>query len=279
MRILVTGAHGMLGRDLVPVLAARHETVGVDAADADLTAPQTAARLLDAHAPNWVINCAAYTAVDKAEAEPQTAAAINIEAARRLAEACARREARLLQVSTDYVFDGTKDTPYRPDDATNPLSVYGRTKRDGELAVLAALGERATIIRTAWLFGPHGQNFVGSILRQIAAGQPLRVVNDQQGSPTYTVHLAEALLAAVEHDLRGVHHAVNGGTCTWFEFARAICRAVGQPDHPLTAITTADLDRPARRPANSRLDVTSFATATGHALPHWRDALAAYLLR
>ncbi|NLH50524.1 MAG: dTDP-4-dehydrorhamnose reductase [Myxococcales bacterium] len=278
MKILVTGAAGMLGRDLTPCLAERHETIGVDLADFDLTDQTAVCAALDRLGPAWVVNCAAYTAVDRAESEPEKAAAINETAARVLAAACAARQIRLLHLSTDYVFDGRNPAPYPPDAPANPLSVYGRTKRGGETAVLAAMPQ-ATILRTAWLYGPHGPNFVAAILRQLDAGQPLRVVADQVGSPTYTVHLAAAIRAVVEHDATGIHHATNAGFCSWREFARAIAEETGRPDTPIEPLTTAQLNRPAPRPANSRLDTSSLTRATGYSFPDWRAGLREYLRR
>jgi dTDP-4-dehydrorhamnose reductase len=277
MKVLLTGAAGMLGHDVRPVLASRHDTHAVDLLDCDLTDRPGTIAFIDRERPDWVLNCAAYTAVDKAEQQPGLAQAVNEIGAKNLAEACALVEARLLHVSTDYVFPGDKDGAYAPDDPVGPLGVYGKTKLAGEQAAVAELGADATIIRTAWLHGPAGPSFVAAILRQIDAGRPLRVVSDQVGSPTYTGHLALALAAAIDTDLRGVHHAVGGGWCNWFDFAAEICRLVGRPDVPLTAISAAELDRPAPRPANSRLDTSSFAAATGFVMPPWQDGLREHL--
>jgi dTDP-4-dehydrorhamnose reductase len=279
MKILVTGAAGMLGRDLVAELAPRHQTVAADLADCDLTNAEATRELLRRAEPDWVINCAAYTKVDQAEAEPDQAFAANVTAVRNLALACKDEYSLLLHLSTDYVFDGALSEPYLPVDEPNPQNVYGRTKLQGEQTVRDIFGEDAAVIRTAWLYGPHSPNFVESILRQIDAARPLSVVNDQIGSPTYTAHLAAALRAAVESDLRGTHHVTNGGCCSWFDFAAAICELIGRRDYPLAPISSAQIDRPARRPANSRLDMFSFEAATGFVMPPWRDGLSAYLQR
>ncbi|HPQ68184.1 MAG TPA: dTDP-4-dehydrorhamnose reductase [bacterium] len=279
MKVLVTGAEGMLGRDLVAALTGAHEAIGIDIAQCDLTDAAAVDACLQEIAPVWVINCAAYTAVDKAESEPELAQRINGDAPGNLARACRAHGARLLHLSTDYVFDGTKDAPYLPDDPPRPLGAYGRSKFAGEQAVRAELGDDAAIVRTAWLYGPHGHNFVKAIMRQVEAGKPLRVVDDQYGAPTYTGHLAQALIAAIEHDLRGTHHATNAGWCTWCDFARAICDLSGHVDWEIAPLTAAQLALPAPRPTNSRLDTSSMAAATGHTPPPWHEGLIAYLVR
>lgn len=269
----------MLGRDLVSLLAQTHETIGVDIADCDLTDREAAVRLVEESRPDWVVNCAAYTAVDKAESEPESARRINVEAVGHLALACRQSDARLLHISTDYVFDGSLERPYRTDDEPSPLGVYGRTKYEGEQALRHVLGDLATVARTAWLYGPQGSNFVEAIRRQIDAGKPLRVVGDQVGAPTYTAHLAGGLLALLENNARGTFHITNGGHCTWFEFARAICEFTGHPDYPLSPMSSAELNRPAPRPANSRLDLGDFEKVTGTKMPTWQEGLRAYLKR
>jgi len=279
MKVLVTGAAGMLGRDLVATLAGTHETIDIDIAQCDLTDAAAVDACLKEIAPAWVINCAAYTAVDKAENEPELAQRINADAPRHLARTCRALGARLLHLSTDYVFDGTKGAPYRPDDPPQPLGVYGRSKYAGEQAVREELNDDAAIVRTAWLYGPHGHNFVKAILRQVDAGKPLRVVDDQRGAPTYTAHLAQALVAAIEHDLRGTHHATNADWCTWCDFARAICELSGHADWEIAPLSAAQLGRPAPRPAESRLDTSSLIAVTGFTPPPWREGLIAYLDR
>lgn len=279
MKILITGAAGMLGRDLVPALNEKHDVFGVDFHDCDLTDAEATRELVRRWTPDWVINCAAYTAVDLAEAEPDKARAANEDAARHLAAACRSVGVKMLQLSTDYVFSGDKTEPYLPTDQPHPLGVYGRTKHGGEKAVREELGERALIIRTAWLYGPHGKNFVEAILAQIGRHQPLRVVDDQVGSPTYTVHLAGALRAAIERDLHGVYHVTNSGYCTWYCFAVTICELTGNSRCPVAPINSAALGRPAPRPANSRLDNSSFIAAARQDLPSWREGLIDYLRR
>jgi len=279
MRILVTGAHGMLGRDVVAAQREQDDVRGVDIDDGDLTDKQTASDLIAESKPDWVINCAAYTAVDKAETEPDLARAVNVDLVANLAEACRTQGARLLHVSTDYVFSGNKCEPYLPSDKPDPLGVYGRSKFEGEQAAQKVLGKDVAIVRTAWLYGPHGPSFVKAILAQIDRDKPLHVVDDQIGPPTYTGHLAEALWAAVHADLRGVHHAVNTGYCSWYAFAVAICELSGHAGLPVAPMSSSELDRPAPRPADSRLDTSSFTAATGHLLPLWREGLTAYLKR
>ncbi|MDP8223719.1 MAG: dTDP-4-dehydrorhamnose reductase [Candidatus Lernaella stagnicola] len=279
MKVIVTGADGMLGQDALIVLGERLEVFGVDIDDADLTDLDQAQELLEMYAPSWVVNCAAYTAVDRAEQEPDAAFAVNETATKNLALACRGRGARLLHVSTDYVFDGKKTDAYLPDDEPGPLGVYGKSKWAGEAAARKVLGNRCVILRTAWLHGPGGPNFVSAILAKLKKGEPLRVVNDQIGSPTYTGHLAEAILAAIESHLVGVHHTVGGGHCSWFDFAKQIAEFAGFAEAVIEPISSTEIDRPAPRPQNSRLDTASFTAATGYPFPDWREGLAAHLVR
>jgi dTDP-4-dehydrorhamnose reductase len=229
--------------------------------------------------PTLVLNCAAYTKVDPAEAETDSATRVNRDGARHLAEACAASSAKLIHFSTDYVFDGTVRRPLRPDDPVGPTSAYGKSKLAGEQAIQKVPGFDYLIIRTAWLYGPNGPNFVKTMVNAAKAGKPLRVVNDQVGSPTYTLDLAAATLALVDHGARGIWHLSNSGETTWFDFARAIFQEWGmQPD---LQSTTSDAWKAGRaniadRPAYSVLDVTPFAKLTGHPIRHWREALSAF---
>ncbi len=275
MRLLVTGAAGMLGRDVVAAANdAGHEVVALARADLDIAdAAAVRAAVLDAR-PDAVINCAAWTDVDGAEAEEAAATAVNGDGAGHVAAAAAEAGAHLLHVSTDYVFDGAAREPYPEDAPTAPASAYGRSKLAGERAVTAAGGEHA-IVRTAWVFGPHGRNFVDTMRRLGADRDEVRVVDDQVGSPTYTGHLATALMSAAEDRLTGVLHVTASGRCSWFELARATFEEVGSACRVLPQ-TTAELGRPAPRPAFSVLASTR---RDAPVLPDWREGLRAHLAR
>jgi dTDP-4-dehydrorhamnose reductase len=275
MRLLVTGSRGQLGRALER-LAPRsgHEFAGVDLPELDITDAAAVRRAVDSASPDAIVNCAAYTAVDAAESDEARALAVNGTAVAALAEAADRHGALLLQVSTDYVFDGSARAPIREDEPTNPQSAYGRTKLAGEEA--AARARRHLIVRTAWLYG-EGASFVVAIRRQLDGGnRTLRVVADQTGCPTYAGDLASGLLRLLDVSAEGVVHAVNFGSTTWYGFAREIVRLLGS-DAEVVPITTAEMPRPARRPAYSVLDTSHLATLIGGPLPSWEDALERHL--
>jgi dTDP-4-dehydrorhamnose reductase len=269
---LVTGSRGQLGRALEAACAGRGITfVGADLPELDVTDAAAVCALVARTAPTAIVNCAAFTAVDAAEAHEAEALAVNGSAVETLASAADRAGATLVQLSTDYVFDGTAERPYREDDPPAPRSAYGRTKLAGELA--AARAARHLIVRTAWLIGAGGQNFVEAIRRQLAGGaKTLRVVDDQTGSPTYAADLAEAVLDLLARGATGTVHAVNEGRATWCGFARAIVASLGA-NAEIVPITTADAARAAPRPAFSVLDTDRLAAVLGRRLPDWRDAL------
>jgi dTDP-4-dehydrorhamnose reductase len=275
MRLLVMGARGQLGRALGRAAAEHgHEFAGYDLPELDITDAAAAQAAVRAAKPDAVINCAAFTDVDAAEQQEAVARAVNATAVANVARAADSVAATLVQISTDYVFDGRTERPYREEDPPNPLSAYGRTKLAGERA--AETARRYLIVRTAWLFG-EGHNFVAGIRRQLDAGtKVLRVVADQRGCPTYAEDLARALLSLVETGTIGVVHAVNEGSATWFEFAREIVHRLGSGAE-VEAITTAEAARPAPRPANSVLDTSKLRTLLGSDLPTWQDALARHL--
>jgi dTDP-4-dehydrorhamnose reductase len=258
----VLGAAGMLGRDVAA--AAGDDVRALSREELDVT---DAAAVREALAgADVAINCAAYTDVDGAESEPERALRVNRDGARNVAEAATR----VLYVSTDYVFDGTKHTPYTESDPTGPLQSYGRSKLAGERATAEA-NPRHFIVRSSWLFGRGGKNFVETML---GLEGRIRVVDDQVGCPTYTGHLAEALVGLVATEDYGVHHLAAAGSCSWFEFAREIFRHVRQAgvERDVEPCTTGEFPRPARRPAYSVL-----ASERGHRLPSWREGLEAYL--
>ncbi len=283
MTILITGRSGQLGRELCAVLepvAAIHAT---DRRTLDLTDPDAIRGRLRAVRPATIINCAAWTAVDAAEHDAATAQRVNADAPGVFAEEARRIGARLIHCSTDFVFDGSLTRPYTEEDATAPLNVYGRSKRDGELAVLAA-DPSALVLRLAWVYGAQGRNFVSSILAAARAGRPLRVVEDQAGSPTWARAIAEAIATIVTTGrlsaAHGVYHVAGAGVCSRAALAEAIL--AGAPDAPLPTdrverITAASLALPAARPAYSALDASRLARELGVVLPAWQDQLAAYL--
>jgi dTDP-4-dehydrorhamnose reductase len=283
MKILITGAAGQLGRELKRSLACLGELVTCDLAQLDLTKPEAVRDAVRTIAPTVIVNAAAHTAVDKAEVEPALADAVNTAAPGILAEEARRLGALLIHYSTDYVFDGSKATPYIEDDAPAPLSVYGRSKRAGELTVAAA-GGRHLILRTSWVYGLHGANFMKTMLRlgrrSCETGDELRVIGDQIGAPTWSRHLADAtaLVLARREIPSGLYHLAAAGETSWHGYAEAIfaeAKAAGllEKSPVVHRITSADYPLPAPRPANSRLDCSRFRRDFGLALPDWRTGL------
>jgi dTDP-4-dehydrorhamnose reductase len=285
MKVFVAGSAGQLARALADrAAAADAEIVTVGRPQLDLERREGADHIA-AFAPDAIINAAAYTAVDAAEHDSARAFAINRDGAAWLAGIAAQKKIPFLHVSTDYVFDGAKSDAYTEDDAVNPQSVYGRSKRASEEAVLTACAS-ALVLRTAWVFSPYGQNFVKTMLRLARERDALRVVNDQIGNPTSAHDVADALLAIARRALqdgdhpRGVYHVTASGAVTWYGFAQEIMRLAaghGQRAVPVEPITTADYPTPAKRPANSRLDCSKLARDFGLRLPCWKDSLAATL--
>ena len=275
--ILVVGGRGMLGSDLVALLQ-RDPAVSVASADMgeiDITRAVSVSHCLEQIRPDAVINCAAFTNVDACEAQEPAAFAVNGLGPELLAKACASRGIRLVHISTDYVFDGTKTTPYLPDDHPNPISAYGRTKLAGELAV-AAFCRDHLIVRTAWLYGANGKNFVHTMLRLAKEKPELRVVSDQFGSPTFTGDLAALLARLVCCTATGITHATNSGKCSWHEFACEIVRQAGLST-PVRPIASSEYPTPTKRPAWSVLDCSRTEQLAGVKIRHWRDALAEFL--
>ncbi len=277
INILVTGAQGQLGRDVMAVLQRRgHHAVGTDIADLDITSAQAVRDKLIGLRPDAVIHCAAYTAVDAAEDDESLCRKVNVDGTENIARACGELGCKLIYISTDYVFGGGGTQPWKPEDpAGEPLNVYGRSKLDGELAIQANT-DRYCIVRISWAFGEHGRNFVSTMLRLGAQGKPLSVVNDQVGSPTYTADLAELLADMAETDRYGVYHAANEGYCSWYEFAREIFALAGmQVD--LRPVTSDAYPVKARRPRNSRLNTDKLVANGFQKLPPWQDAVERYL--
>jgi dTDP-4-dehydrorhamnose reductase len=275
----VLGAGGQVGQELVALARARGLTpLGLTRAEADITDADAIATILSREKPRLIVNAAAFTAVDKAESEPDSARRINADGPGMLGEAAREAGVPVLHISTDYVFDGTKATAYDESDSLAPLGVYGATKAEGE-ARLAASGARHVILRTAWVFGPYGANFLKTMLRLARERDTLRVVADQRGCPTATIDIAEAILAvddalAKGQNLGGIYHFAGTGATTWHGFAEAIVAAQAPftgKSPPVAAIGTADYPTPARRPANSELDSSAFARAFGTRAAPWRQ--------
>lgn len=279
MTIVITGANGQLGRALLASAPESQSVVALDRDALDLTLTDQIAPRLIALNPTLILNAAAYTAVDKAESEPDHAWRVNATAVTEMALAARQTGARLIQISTDFVFDGSARRPIAPDSVPHPLNIYGASKLGGE----QALSAEDLIVRTAWVHAATGSNFVKTMLRLMAEREVLRVVADQQGSPTWAMHLAQAIWDLSGAGARGIHHVTGAGGTSWFAFAQAIrdeaiergllssaCAAI-------KPIGSADYPTPARRPAYSILDCTSSIAAIGRPLPGWRDGLTAML--
>jgi dTDP-4-dehydrorhamnose reductase len=275
MRLLITGGSGMLGQDIVDLAtAAGHECVPLAHAELDITDLSEVRSAVASAAPDVVLNCAAWTDVDGAEAAFGAAAAVNGEGAGNVALAAQENGAWTLQISSDYVFDGTRTDPYTESDPTNPLSAYGRSKLLGEQAVARAAPDAHTIVRSSWLFGRHGRCFPATIMRLADERDELSVVEDQVGCPTFTGHLASALIELCGSRPQGILHVAGDGSCSWYELALEIVAMTGL-ECQIRPGTTAEQDRPAPRPAYSVL--RSERDGDAPRLPSWRDGLSEYL--
>lgn len=272
MRVLITGANGMLGRDLQAALAG-HEVTALARADLDVT--DAAAVAAAVHGHDAVVNCAAYTKVDDAETHEDLAYAVNATGPANLAAACAETGARFVTVSTDYVFDGNATEPYAEDLPRDPINAYGRTKAAGEELALAAHPAGTYVVRTAWLYGEHGPNFAQTMLNLAKTKDSWSVVDDQLGQPTWTADLAAQIVTLLETGAPGgIYHGTNSGQATWFEFARAVLDEVGLDPERITPTDSASFVRPAARPAYSVLGHDAWAAAGIAEMRPWRAALA-----
>jgi dTDP-4-dehydrorhamnose reductase len=272
MKVLVLGHKGMLGTDLMARLGGRHEVTGKDVDDVDIASADSCRRVILDAEPQVVINAAAFTDVDGCETHVDACMAVNAEGVRNMAVACEEIGAKIVHISTDYVFDGTKREPYREDDPTNPLSVYGHSKLAGE-TLLQSSSARYILIRTAWLYGVHGRNFVKTIINKARTEKKLRVVDDQTGSPTFAWDLAGAIMVLIEGDHTGIFHVTNRGTCSWYEFACKIIQYKGIPDVDIAPVQSDQFPRPASRPAYSVLNCRKFMETTGKVMRFWQLAL------
>lgn len=275
-KILVTGATGQLGHDVCKELERRGiEHRGVSSKDFDVTHREAVQAYVKEYQPTAIIHCGAYTAVDKAEDEKEKCFAVNGEGTGNLAEICKEMDAKMVYISTDYVFQGEGATPYEVEDTTNPQGIYGASKLQGEEAVRKLL-EKYFIVRISWVFGENGNNFVKTMLRIGKDREEVTVVADQVGSPTYTADLAPLLCDMVMSEKYGTYHATNEGYCSWAEFAEEIFKIAGYTTK-VKHITTAEYPVKAKRPANSKLSKTSLDEAGFTRLPQWKDAIGRYV--
>lgn len=276
MKVFVTGVKGQLGHDVMNELTERGiQAVGVDIEEMDITDAACVARVIKEAAPDAVIHCAAYTAVDAAEENEELCRRVNAEGPRNIAMVCRELDIKMIYISTDYVFSGQGDRPWEPDDAREPQSVYGQTKYEGELAVQELL-DKYFIVRIAWVFGINGKNFVKTMLKLAETHDTIRVVNDQFGSPTYTYDLAKLLADMVLTEKYGIYHATNEGSCSWYDFACAIFEEAGVSVN-VVPVTTEEYGAKAKRPANSRMNKDKLAEQGFEKLPPWQDALKRYV--
>ena len=276
MKVLVTGVKGQLGYDVMAELAKRNiEAIGVDIDEMDITDKISVEKVIGEAAPDVVVHCAAYTAVDAAEDNEALCRRVNADGTRNIAEVCKKLDCKMVYISTDYVFDGQGTRPWEPDDERHPLNVYGQTKYEGELAVQENLS-KYFIVRIAWVFGKNGKNFVKTMLKLAETHDKLTVVNDQFGSPTYTYDLARLLVDMIQTDKYGIYHATNEGICTWYEFACEIFRQAGVKIE-VTPVPASEYPTKAKRPENSRLDKSKLTENGFERLPSWQDALERYL--
>lgn len=277
MKVLVTGAKGQLGTDLMNELARQGlEGIGVDVEEMDITDADACRRVISQAKADAVIHCAAYTAVDAAEDQVELCRKINGEGTRNVAVACREAGVKLMYISTDYVFDGKGTRPWEPDDKRAPLNVYGQTKYEGEIAI-EELVDRYFIVRIAWVFGVAGKNFIKTMLRLGREKGAVSVVDDQVGSPTYTYDLARLLTDMIQTDRYGCYHATNEGECSWYEFAREIFRQAGMDEVKVTPVSSEAFAAKAKRPANSRMSKEKLTENGFKRLPDWQDVLRRFL--
>ena len=276
MKVLVTGVRGQLGYDMVNELGKRGlEAIGVDIQEMDITDAESVNRVIGEAAPDAVIHCAAYTAVDAAEDNVEICRKVNADGTQNIANMCKKLDIPMIYISTDYVFDGQGERPWLPDDERAPLNVYGQTKYEGELAVQNTL-DKYFIVRIAWVFGVNGKNFIKTMLNLGKTRDHLTVVNDQFGSPTYTYDLARLLVDMIQTDKYGIYHATNEGICTWYEFACEIFRQAGL-NVSVAPVTADQYPAKAKRPSNSRMSKDKLEENGFERLPSWQNALDRYL--
>ena len=276
MRVFVTGVKGQLGYDVMNELEKQGlEGIGVDIDEMDITDADQVNKVIKEAAPDAVIHCAAYTAVDAAEDNEEICRKVNAQGTENIAKVCEELDIKMMYISTDYVFNGQGERPWEPDDEREPLNVYGQTKYEGELAIEEHVKKFFTV-RIAWVFGVNGKNFIKTMLNLGKTHDHLTVVNDQTGSPTYTYDLARLLVDMVQTDKYGRYHATNEGLCTWYEFACEIFKQAGM-DVSVAPVSSDEYPAKAKRPSNSRMDKSKLTANGFQPLPTWQDALSRYL--
>ena len=276
MRVFVTGVKGQLGYDVMNELEKQGlEGIGVDIDEMDITDSDQVNKVIKEAAPDAVIHCAAYTAVDAAEDNEEICRKVNAQGTENIAKVCEELDIKMMYISTDYVFNGQGERPWEPDDEREPLNVYGQTKYEGELAIEEHVKKFFTV-RIAWVFGVNGKNFIKTMLNLGKTHDHLTVVNDQTGSPTYTYDLARLLVDMIQTDKYGRYHATNEGLCTWYEFACEIFKQAGM-DVSVAPVSSDEYPAKAKRPSNSRMDKSKLTANGFQPLPTWQDALSRYL--
>jgi dTDP-4-dehydrorhamnose reductase len=276
MKVLITGCRGMLGTDLIAVFGSGHDVVGLDLPDIDISQSEQCFAGVKEHRPDVIINAAAFTRVDDCETHEEAAFQVNGHGAGNLAQAAASTGALLVHYSTDYIFDGFKNEAYLEEDVPNPRSVYGKSKLLGE-SLIRRHCPNHMILRTSWLFGPNGTNFIRTIVGAAKKGAPLRVVHDQKGSPTYSKDLAKWTLKMIDAGCRSTYHVTNGGACTWFELASKAVEWAGIEGVSVTPVSTSEFPRPAPRPVNSVLANARLIRDGLPAMPSWQIAAREYV--
>jgi len=276
MKILLLGHKGMLGSDLLTQMRLHHDVVGMDQEEIDITSAADCAKAIEDTAPQIIINAAAYTNVDGCETAKEECFAVNAEAVKNIAEACRNKNIRIVHFSTDYVFNGSGSAPYKEDDDCDPVNMYGASKLAGE-HYLQTLAQNYIIIRTAWLYGANGKNFVRTILEKAKTTPRLTVVDDQLGSPTHTKDLAAAVERLIEKNAQGIFHVTNRGSCSWYQFAVKILQEAGIENVEVSPIKSDQLVRSAKRPANSVMSMQKFIFTTGKAMQPWQLGLQDYM--
>ncbi len=273
---IVTGAGGMLGHDMTEALSAHYRVIALGRKELDITAPLQVQEIIEKTKPHLVVNCAAFTKVDLCEKDKELAFKVNAKGPGIIASCCNKIGAKLVHISTDYVFDGTSTRPYKEDDKTNPINVYGQSKLQGEKEITDAITDYL-IVRTSWLFGKHGPNFIKTMIELSEKTDHLKVVNDQIGRPTYTKDLSEGVILLLGKGAKGIVNCCNSGRCTWFDLCCHALLIAGKKDIHIEPIATKAFPRPAKRPHYSVLSLERFNNITKTPMRHWKQAVEAFI--